>query len=95
VPPPLYGGTESVVDELAVGLRRAGHDVLLFTTGDSTCPVARQWVLPRAEGTRMNDDTVERRHVTAAYDAVQGFDIVHDHTTIGPVYAERFPTSPW
>jgi glycosyltransferase involved in cell wall biosynthesis len=91
VPPPLYGGTESVVDELAVGLRRAGHDVLLFTTGDSTCPVARQWVLPRAEGMRMNDDTVERRHVTAAYDAVQGFDIVHDHTTIGPVYAERFP----
>ncbi len=26
-----------------------------------------------------------------AYDAVQGFDIVHDHTVLGPAYSERFP----
>jgi glycosyltransferase involved in cell wall biosynthesis len=27
----------------------------------------------------------------AAYDAIQDFDIVHDHTIFGPFYAERYP----
>jgi glycosyltransferase involved in cell wall biosynthesis len=33
----------------------------------------------------------ETRHVMHAYEAAQGFDIVHDHTILGPIYAERFP----
>ena len=36
VPPVGYGGTEAVLDGLARGLSHAGHDVLLYTTGDST-----------------------------------------------------------
>ncbi|HYO18730.1 MAG TPA: glycosyltransferase family 4 protein, partial [Dermatophilaceae bacterium] len=43
VPPPAYGGSEGVIDRLATGFLEAGHDVLLFTTGDSTCPVPRAW----------------------------------------------------
>ena len=43
VPPPTYGGTEVVIDNLARGLTAAGHEVVLFTTGDSTCPVERCW----------------------------------------------------
>ena len=39
MPPPLYGGTEAVVSELAVGLTVAGHEVILCATGDSTAPV--------------------------------------------------------
>ena len=35
VPPALYGGIELVVDRLATGFQRAGHEVLLFTTGES------------------------------------------------------------
>jgi hypothetical protein len=38
VPPPGYGGTEVVIDNLARGLQSLGHDVRLFTVGDSTCP---------------------------------------------------------
>lgn len=91
VPPASYGGIEVVVDELAVGLHRAGHEVLLYTTGDSTCPVPRQSVLAQAKGDRIGDVVPELRHVSHAYDAVQGFDIVHDHTILGPSYAERFP----
>src|SRR2546423_10808052 len=41
VPPPRYGGVETVVDALAVGYQAAGHDVRLFTVGDSTCPVPK------------------------------------------------------
>ena len=91
VPPPLYGGTEAVVDRLARGFHAAGHDVVLFTTGDSTCPVPRQWLLERAEHLRMGAVVPELRHVIHAYEAAKGFDIVHDHTMVGPIYAERFP----
>jgi glycosyltransferase involved in cell wall biosynthesis len=94
VPPALYGGIEQAVDSLARGLSAAGHDVLLFATGDSTSPVPRSWVLAEAEGLRIGMAVPELRHVMAAYDAVQDFDIVHDHTVMGPVYAERYPDLP-
>jgi len=91
VPPKLYGGIELVVDRLAVGFQKAGHEVLLFTTGDSTCPVPRAWTLQEAEHQRIGMVVPELRHIMAAYEAVQDYDIVHDHTVMGPVYAQRFP----
>lgn len=36
VPPPVYGGTELMVDVLARGLVAAGHNVTLFATGDAS-----------------------------------------------------------
>jgi glycosyltransferase involved in cell wall biosynthesis len=87
VPPPGYGGTETVVDTLARGLSAAGHDVLLVTTGDSTCPVERTWVYEQARTELMGDVTVELRHLLHAYEAIDGADIIHDHTIAGPVYA--------
>jgi hypothetical protein len=48
VPPPAYGGTEAVVDNLARGLADLGHDVLLFTVGESTSPVPRLHRYPTA-----------------------------------------------
>jgi glycosyltransferase involved in cell wall biosynthesis len=96
VPPPLYGGTELIVDLLCRGFQAVGHEVLLFTTGESTCPVPRRWVLEEAEGFRMGSAAPEARHVLAAYAAMAeaGVDIVHDHTIIGPLYAEAFPNLP-
>jgi glycosyltransferase involved in cell wall biosynthesis len=92
VPPPAYGGTEAVLDNLARGLVAAGHDVLLFATGDSTCGVETRWVLERAAGTVATGAATELQHVIAAYDAIGdwGADVVHDHTLIGPVYGQRF-----
>jgi glycosyltransferase involved in cell wall biosynthesis len=94
VPPPLYGGIEVVVDRLAVGFQRAGHEVLLFTTGDSTCPVPRAWALEESEGQRIGMAVPELRHVMHAYDAVRDYDIIHDHTVMGPVYAEQVTSQP-
>jgi glycosyltransferase involved in cell wall biosynthesis len=87
VPPPLYGGIELVVDELARGFQAAGHQVTLFTTGDSTCPVPRRWVLPEAEGTRIGMAVPELRHVIGAYAALGPCDLIHDHTLAGPLLA--------
>lgn len=92
VPPPAYGGTETVLDGLARGLVAAGHEVLLFATGDSTCPVPTAWALPEAAGVGVAGSATELRHVVNAYDTARewGAEIVHDHTLIGPVYASRF-----
>lgn len=91
IPPDGYGGIELVVDRLATGFQQEGHEVLLFATGDSTCPVPRRWALAESEGERIGSVVPELRHVMAAYDAVQDFDVVHDHTVAGPAYAARYP----
>jgi glycosyltransferase involved in cell wall biosynthesis len=94
VPPPAYGGTEAVVDRLARGMQAAGHEVLLFTTGDATCPVDRRWVFETAQAPRMGEAVAELRHLVHAYEALASCDVVHDHTVVGPAYAERLPALP-
>jgi glycosyltransferase involved in cell wall biosynthesis len=88
VPPPGYGGTEEVIDNLARGLTALGHDVRLFTVGESTCPVPRQW-LYRSPAGPMGDRFREAAHVMAAYQALADADIIHDHTELGPGLAGR------
>ncbi len=94
VPPPLYGGIELVIDQLARGLAAAGHDVTLFTTGDSTCPVHRLWVLDEADGFRIGTAVPEMRHAIHGYKALADQDVIHDHTVFGPFYSDRFPSIP-
>jgi glycosyltransferase involved in cell wall biosynthesis len=86
VPPPAYGGTESVVDRLSRGLVAAGHDVRLWTTADSTCPVPRGSVFTEARTDVMGTGVVELQHDIEGYAwlAGEGCDLVHDHTMIGP-----------
>jgi glycosyltransferase involved in cell wall biosynthesis len=94
VPPPAYGGTENVIDALARGLERAGHHVLLCTTGDSTCPVERTSVFATAIGVGSGSSVDEIRHVIHAYDSLDDIDVVHDHTLVGPLYSAAFPGVP-
>lgn len=95
VPPPAYGGTELMIDALCSALRRAGHRVTLFSTGDSTCDVERRWLFDRGDPDRMGHVVRELRHALAAYDAFDelGVDLVHDHTLVGPFTSEtrRYP----
>jgi glycosyltransferase involved in cell wall biosynthesis len=91
VPPPTYGGTEIVLSGLATGLQAAGHEVLLYATGDSACEVPTEWIFPTAIGTVSTDSASEIRQVVHAYDAIADWhaDIVHDHTLVGPLYAPK------
>jgi glycosyltransferase involved in cell wall biosynthesis len=86
VPPPAYGGTEAVVDNLARGLVQLGHDVQLFTIGASTTPVERSWFYDRYDG-QIGQSVPEAAHVLAAYDALGDVDVIHDHTVLGPLVA--------
>ncbi|GAC1355968.1 MAG: glycosyltransferase family 4 protein [Acidimicrobiales bacterium] len=91
VPPPMYGGIELVVDLLSRGLQAAGHEIILWTVGESTSPVPQRSVLAVAEGHRIGAAVPELRHVLAAYEDLDDVDIIHDHTVFGPLYADRFP----
>ena len=89
VPPPSYGGTEAVVDRLARGLVAAGHEVLLFAPGDSTCPVP---TVPHTLPARPNEiglTTVELAYVIRGHDCLSECDVVHDHTLAGAAIGRR------
>ena len=95
VPPPAYGGTETVIDRLARGFARAGHEVVLFATGDSTCPVPMSWTFPEAAAAdRMGSAVAEIHHVAEAYETVRSFDVIHDHTLVGPIFAAQLGDLP-
>jgi glycosyltransferase involved in cell wall biosynthesis len=84
VPPPAYGGTEVVIDNLARGLQELGHEVRLFTVGESQCPVPTDYLYPVAI-TPIGVTVPETAHVLAAYESLADCDVIHDHTFLGPL----------
>ena len=84
VPPPAYGGTEVVIDNLARGLQKLGHEVRLFTVGESECPVPTDFLYPQPQAP-IGCVIQETAHVLAAYESLANMDIIHDHTFLGPV----------
>lgn len=89
VPPPAYGGIELVLAGLVGGLAHAGHEVLLYATGDSRAPGAElAYTFERAVGVGTSGAPTEVRHVIEAHALLQRWrpDVVHDHTVVGPLY---------
>jgi glycosyltransferase involved in cell wall biosynthesis len=80
VPPPSYGGTELIVAHLARELSARGHEVVLYTTGDSTMPGVEIRSL-YAQAVWPPDSWHELDHTAFAVRNLQGehFDIVHAH----------------
>jgi glycosyltransferase involved in cell wall biosynthesis len=82
VPPPAYGGTESVVHLLVEELVRMGHHVTLCASGDSqTSAALRSWY-PRS--LRSADDIRSKsyyvlQHAAFALAEAPQYDIVHNH----------------
>jgi glycosyltransferase involved in cell wall biosynthesis len=86
VPPAAYGGIEVIVSLLADGLAERGHDVTLFASGGSQTKA--KLVAPLAEPphpSQLASPWHDAYHALASYLAVDGFDVVHDHSGIvGP-----------
>lgn len=76
-----------MVCQLAQGLIAAGHEVVLFATGDSTAPVPTVYATASANWDRIGRGEVELPHVMRGYEALAGCDIIHDHTLLGPAWA--------
>ena len=87
IPPVGYGGTERVIALLADGLVARGHDVTLFAAAGSrtaarlVSPLLRP---PAIIGGAPDDDAFHTLH---AYLAADDFDVIHDHTSLGPAFA--------
>ena len=85
LPPHGYGGIERVVALLADGLVERGHRVTLFAAAGSRTKA--DLVTPLAEPPVLGDpasSAAELFHVTSAYLAAHRFDVIHDHSGIGP-----------
>jgi glycosyltransferase involved in cell wall biosynthesis len=85
VPPPGYGGVESVVSTLTEALVRQGHSVTLFCAPGSASGAKVVTLLDRAHPDEIERSLYEVDHVVRALDRIQAavhrdrFDVVHDH----------------
>lgn len=91
VPPVGYGGIELVVSYLADGLARRGHQVTLFAAGGSRTEARLVATFAEPPSALLGEPAVEARHVLAAYEHWREFDIIHDHTFLGPVTGAALP----
>src|SRR5215211_3532082 len=87
VPPEGYGGIELVVDLLASGLQERGHDVALFAPKGSSSEAEVVSPLPPAGAASIGDRWFEAHHALLAHLHAGEFDVVHDHTFLGPALA--------
>ncbi|MGH3732600.1 MAG: glycosyltransferase family 4 protein [Acidimicrobiales bacterium] len=85
VPPIGYGGIERVVSVLTEGLVAAGHDVTLFAAAGSV--TSARLVTPLKTPAKLGDPASasdDLYHTTAAFLHANEFDVIHDHTGMGP-----------
>lgn len=94
VPPLGYGGTERVIALLADGLVEAGHDVTLFAANgsDTAAKLVSPLVQPPPIIGSAPDD--EAFHTLAAFQSRHDFDLIHDHTGLGPSFAGLLADGP-
>lgn len=87
VPPSGYGGTERVVALLTDGLVERGHDVTLFGARGSR--TRARLITPLAEPPASIDASAEDAacQSLAVVTTGEDFDLVHDHTALGPAFA--------
>jgi len=83
VPPRLYGGTERVVSFLTEALVRAGHDVTLFASGDSSTSARLVASCERALRLEQREHEQEALHLGQLHELFarrNEFDVLHFHT---------------
>ena len=88
VPPKGYGGIELVVDLLAQGFEAHGHDVTLFAPEGSRSAAEVVSPLPAAGSDSIGDRWHEAYHSVSAYQHADDFELIHDHTFLGPALAQ-------
>ncbi len=85
VPPPGYGGVESVVGVLTEALVRRGHTVTLFCAPGSRSSARVVSLLEEPHPDEIERSLYEADHVARAFGEIdlaardRGFDVVHDH----------------
>jgi glycosyltransferase involved in cell wall biosynthesis len=94
VPPEGYGGIELVVDLLARGFQARGHEVTLFAPEGSRSTAEVVSPLPAPGSSAIGDRWHEAYHSISAYQRAEEFDLIHDHTFVGPALAQMRSSEP-
>src|SRR5687768_1339837 len=82
VPPPAYGGTETVVSVLTEELVRRGHEVTLCASGDSKTEAELFSVFPTSlRPAGLGDVSLQYGlvHVAKSLREARDYDIIHNH----------------
>ncbi len=85
LPPASYAGTERVVYNLTEGLQKRGHDVTLFSVGDSETSAKLVSIFPHPLGlqehvsAKMKESFYPLMHVAEGFRRQDEFDIIHSH----------------
>ena len=97
VPPTNYGGTELFIGELALGLKALGHEVVVYSNGESTVPVERRWIYPASEWPikgEVYDSLKDINHTAwAIRDAAPDCDLIHLNNAPGLVHSRFLSTA--
>jgi glycosyltransferase involved in cell wall biosynthesis len=83
VPPKLYGGTERIVSFLTEELVKQGHDVTLFSSGDSITNAKLVACVPEALRLKEKCEDSLAPHIAQLQKVIERsgeFDIIHFHT---------------
>jgi glycosyltransferase involved in cell wall biosynthesis len=96
VPPHGYGGIELVASLLTEGLVARGHDVTLFASGGSLTKAELVSPLEQPpDPALLGNVWFEAMHALSAYDGIDQFDVVHDHSgIIGPAIGALLEQAP-
>src|SRR5262249_20563210 len=98
VPPPMYGGTELFIAQLALGLKSEGIEVVVYTNGESTLPVETRWLYDKPQWPiqgEVYDNLKDLNHTAwAIHDAMPSCDILHLNNVAGLV-CSRFLQKPF
>lgn len=82
VPPTQGGGAvQEIVCRLSDQLQLLGHEVTVFASQDSTVQAPVRSIVGPAS--YAFDPSLDRMHVEFAYECIDEFDILHDHTYLG------------
>lgn len=85
IPPLGYGGTESVVYNVAEGLVKKGHEVTLYATGESHFSSRLEYFYPKALGNNLDlklNPFYILNHLHHFYKSADNrFDIIHDNAS--------------
>jgi glycosyltransferase involved in cell wall biosynthesis len=97
VPPPAYGGVESVVADLVDDLAGRGHEITLIGAGQHLTGAYRLISLwPDPQSDRLGEPFPEVVHAARVAEVLDDLDVdvVHDHTLAGPLLGRgtRVPT---
>lgn len=97
VPPPGYGGTERIIDELTTELVRRGHDVTVFASADSTTtarlvPTVDEALRPA--GRAGEDGQFMLATIDAVLRRAGAFDVIHAHLDYAGVLLARISPTP-